>query len=107
MPALSVKGCVRCVISGNLDKNQSEHSLSSSCIFFSPVYSPYNEHEKYAFCYNAMKGLPLCHIAWQGYVVLRLHIIRVHKLNASSAPNVCLRLYCLAIDGALIILVFS
>jgi len=54
-----------------------------------------------------MKGLPLYHIAWWGYVVLRLHIICVHKLNASSAPDVCQRLYCLAVDSALIILVFS
>jgi hypothetical protein len=34
-------------------------------------------------------------IAWRRYVVLRLHVTRVHKLNASSAPNACLRLYCL------------
>jgi len=54
-----------------------------------------------------MKGLPLYHIAWRGYVVLRLHIIRVHKLNASSAPDVCQRLYCLAVDSALIILVVA
>jgi len=107
MPELSAKDCLQCVICGNLDKNQTEHSLPSSCIFFSPVYSPYNEHEKYAFSNNAVKGLPLCHIAWQGYVVLRLLIICVHKLNACSAPNVCRRLYCLEIDSALIILVFS
>jgi len=73
MPELNAaKDCLQCVTCGNLNKNQSEHNLPSSYIFFSPVYSSYNGHEKYAFCDNAMKGLPLCHIAWQGYVVRRL-----------------------------------
>jgi hypothetical protein len=82
---------------------------SIACLFrvsFSLLFTPLTMN---------MKNV-LVIMQWRGSLYVILHggvmwcldcMWHVHKPNTSSAPNACLRLYCLAVDGALIILVFS